>query len=324
MNRLAAVDPWDPTGRPSDDYDVFLATVGYERRASYASRHLRPKATKRIACAFTERQCLSFDRNRQWFMEQGFKYEAVDEGKIEDWSRRLIAVTGASADREIRLAVDISSMSRLRLASLLAAILRADPRFPISVDFVYSVAKWSSPSEAPEPIESAGAVLPFFAGWSNRPELPTIAVVGLGYEPDKAVGAYEYLEASGVWAFIPTSKDPRYDRDVGRANKSLLKRVIPSQQIPYRVDQPVACFGALESVIYGSLENGRPVMLPLGPKIFALCAMLVACVHRDVPVWRISSGQYGEPAERLPSGNLIGLRARFLPDDQGRTEDEAG
>ncbi len=178
---------------------------------------------------------------------------------------------------------------------------------------MYSVAEWSPPSNEAEPIVSAGAVVPTFAGWSSRTDIPIVALIGLGYEPDKAMGAYEYLEATDVWTFLPAGEDERYARDLGLANRTLLSRLSPHKRITYRVDQPVACFGVLESVVYGLLDKSRPVLLPFGPKMFALCAMLVACVHREVPVWRISSNQFGKPVDRVASGKIIGIRASFGP-----------
>jgi hypothetical protein len=206
-------------------------------------------------------------------------------------------------------------MSRLRLAAVIAGLLRASKPSGIIADFVYAVAEWSPPAAEPEPMVTAGAVLPLFAGWSDRPELPTVAIVGLGYEPDKAVGAYEYLEATGVWVFLPYGTDPRYEHAIANANRTLLNQVPNDRRIDYRVDQPVSCFGTLEAVTYGAMTSSRPVLLPFGPKIFTLCALLVACLRRDVPVWRISTGQLGTAMDRVASGKVVGLRAVFRTAD---------
>lgn len=315
MHKLSAVEPLNAREELRPQYDAFLATVGYELRATYAARELSPPALRRVACAFADRQSGSFAQNREWFAGNGFAVEQVPESQIATWTTAFLEDILAKAPdgSDLHLCVDISSMSRTRLACLLADVLRASRPNGISVDFVYSVAAWSPPSRIPEPICSAGAVLPFFAGWSSAPNLPIVVLVGLGYEPDKAVGAYEYLEAARVWTFIPLGDDPRYSHAVEHANSTLLARVPERQRISYRVDQPVACFGIVEAAASGLLEQARPVLLPFGPKIFALCCMLVACLHRDVPVWRISSGQLGEPVERTASGRIVALRARFEP-----------
>jgi hypothetical protein len=247
-----------------------------------------------------------------WLAAKGFDVQEVKESDVMAWTRSLIEACAkeSTSDASLSLCVDISSMTRVRLAAILTAILEVTDK-AVDVDFVYSVARWSPPLDEPEPIVSAGAVVPAFAGWSNRTDTPIVALIGLGYEPDKAMGAYEYLEATDVWAFLPVGEDDKYLDDLNRANRTLLSRLAAQRQIAYRVDQPVACFGVLESVVYGLLPNSRPVLLPFGPKIFALCALLVACLHRDVPVWRISSDQVGKPLEREASGKIVGIRANF-------------
>lgn len=313
MKRLIAVSRLDPEEVSQGQYAAFLAAVGYERRARYACQRLTPQAALKAAPAFAERHACEFDENRRWFSTAGFDVQVVKDDKAEQWSQAWLAGVGEDANNALRIGVDVSSMSRLRLASIVAAVMRLDSTASVTLDFVYSLAEWSAPSEEPEPIVSAGPVLPCFAGWSTEPDLPIVAVIGLGYEPEKAVGAYEFLEATRLWAFVPTSGDPLYTRDVNRANGSLLKRVRPAQRITYDVDQPLTCFGTLESVVSGAFECGRPVLLPFGPKVFALCSLLVSCVHRGVPVWRISSGQYGPALDRVASGEIVGLRAVFEP-----------
>lgn len=313
MNSLIAVSHFDPEQVSHGHYAAFIATVGYERRARYACQRLTPRATHKVAPAFPERQVCEFDENRRWFSDAGFDIHVVKDDEVERWSQSCLTKVAEDAKDDLRIGVDISSLSRFRLASVVAAIMRLNCTVRITVEFVYSLALWSAPSKEPGPIVSAGAVLPFFAGWSIDPNSPIIAVIGLGYEPDKAVGAYEFLEATRLWAFLPTSGDSQYTRDINRANESLLKRVPESKQITYHVDQPLTCFGTLESVVSGAFEYGRPVLLPFGPKLFALCSLLVSCVHRDVPVWRISSGQYGPALDRVASGEIVGLRAVFEP-----------
>lgn len=309
MANLSGVFPLPLSDGLRDPYDLFLATVGYEYRANYVSKKLKPKAKRKVACVFPDRHVGAFPRNRDWFVAANFDILSVKDIDIEKSSESFINDLGDNASQ--RICVDISSISRLRLAALIAALLRVSRKNQLVVDFIYAVAQWSAPARIPDTMASAGAVLPIFAGWSNRPDLPTVAVIGLGYEPDRAVGAYEYLEATQVWTFCPNSADVRYDRDVGRANKTLLERVPEQHRVQYRVDGPYACFALLEAVVYGLLPGSRPVLLPFGPKIFSLCALLVACVHRQVPVWRLSSGQLGKATSQKPSGQLVGLRAVF-------------
>ena len=303
------------------EYELYLASLGFETRSRYVSENVRPRAKRSVICAFHGRQVHAFAENEKAYKRLGLSVEFVDDTVIQDWTESLMMESQRAAKGStFRVCVDVSSMSRLRLASVVSAFMRLSERGTIEADFVYAIAAWTPPSEEPEIISTVGSVIPYFAGWSTSPAIPTIAVVGLGYEPDKAVGAYEYLEASGVWVFKPIGMDRRYEVAVERSNNILLQRVPVERQLCYRIDSPRSCFGLLESVVFGLRQDGRPVLLPFGPKVFSLCALLVACVHRDVPVWRVSSEQHEDAADRVASGEVVSLRAVFSPQrdsDQG-------
>jgi hypothetical protein len=312
MTREIAVSPLQAVDPSGCQYDAFIAVAGYERRARFISETIIPPAQRHIALGFPDQRVLSFEKNRKWYLRHDFEFLEPGDEEFSGVIKALLEKTCA-IERCVSLSIDISSLSRLRMAHILAAIVQLQNTYEVSVDFLYAVAKYSAPVDKSEPISFSDTVLPFFAGWSPRLELPTVAVIGLGYEPDKAVGAYEYLEATKVWAFVPSGEDARYDKAVKNANAYLLKRLSSDQIIPYQVDQPFSSFQNLESLAFGAKKSGRVVLVPFGPKIFALACLLVACIHRDVAVWRISAGKFGEPVDRRASGKVVGIRVVLPP-----------
>ena len=105
-------------------------------------------------------------------------------------------------------------MSRYRIAFILDILRSLGPDVSVSVDFLYAIAQFTSP---PAPLLAnthVGPVTPSFAEWTTEPELPVSAIVGLGYEPDKALGAVEHLQASEIWLFEPLSHIPEYTGSV--------------------------------------------------------------------------------------------------------------
>jgi len=308
MHREIVVSSLRPTTSDGQKYNAFLAVAGYERRARFIAETIRPSAQRRVALGFADQKVLAFEGNRKWYAAGSFEYHELSDEGFQPMIETLLHEIDAG-DESVALCVDISSLSRLRMACIVAALMQYQNQRTISVDFLYAVARYSPPADKSEPIPFARAVLPFFAGWSTRLDLPTVAVVGLGYEPDKAVGAYEYLEATRVWVFVPSGEDQRYDNAVRKANAHLLSRLPPEQIISYPVDQPFSSFQSLESVAFGAKSSGRVVLVPFGPKLFALSCLLVGCIHRDVAIWRISAGKYAQPINRRASGKIVGLRS---------------
>jgi len=137
------------------------------------------------------------------------------------------------------------------------------------------------------------------------------AIIGTGYEYGRALGILEYLEPSAAWIFNPTGVDDKYDKALTRVNKDLYTLIPRSQVSHYNIDETLACFERIESLVFGLRERSRVLLCPFGPKIFALVCLLVAEIHRPkVTVWRVSGEQSEDPTDYVAAGPIIRLVAR--------------
>jgi hypothetical protein len=312
------VEDWSgPTGV---EYGLLLGALGFEARASWAPLCLSHHALRRRAVAFDTRHLLSFDDNYVKYREAGFEIDEVSDDAFDAWCQAAIETRRGS-----RIAVDVSSFSRRRLAAIVSAVVRV--RDTIDVDFVYSPAVYQPPPAESTPITVFGPVTGQFAGGLSANELPLFVAIGLGYEQDKAVGVLEHLEPADTWAFAATGLDQRYDLAVFRANRGV-RRLIPRERlVRYPIDRPRELVLRLEGLTYGSGSSFRAILVPFGPKLFALACILVAVAHApNVGVWRVSSGESGAPEDRRPSGQIVGLSVQFNPpvDPAGRSSQLAG
>jgi len=296
-------------------YDLFIATLGYEERARYVAEAVGIEAEKKYAIGFSDQREEAYEENLRWFQSNGFEIEVVDDAQFRE--KIVKAIHSAAAlrtDGVLQAVIDISSLSRFRLATIIDLLQGELPEFSVKVQFVYSLAAYNPPSVTQVQNSHVGPVLRSnFAGWWVEPDRGITAIVGLGYEPDKALGAVEHLQAADIWTFTPESKVSEYSRALAIANQSLLATVPLEHQIKYRVHEPFNLFITVESLVYGVMQRQNPVLLPFGPKLFALCCLLVVCIHKDVAVWRVSA-QGQEPAvNRRASGFVYGLASIFNP-----------
>jgi hypothetical protein len=179
----------------------------------------------------------------------------------------------------------------------------------IHVDFLYAVAAFSPPPAVTEANTHVGPVLPSMSGWWAEPERPIAALVGLGYEENKALGAVEHIQVSSIFTFTPRSPIEAYSPAVDEANRTLLQQVPRENRFVYDVDRPMDTFVELESFTFGVTRAHNLVVLPFGPKIFALCAMLIGIIHPEVAVWRVSGKE--EKVDRTAAGEVYGLGVNF-------------
>lgn len=310
-NRIPTVTELPPEWSAAS-YHAIFCSVGYEERARYIASLLQEVPKSKYAIGFDIQKEFEYENNRLFFLEKGFRTSvAKDQDFSEEVIRCFREIIAVNTEASLKLLIDISSMSRYRLATFIDVLARHFDEQAFVVDFVYTLASYDPPVTSLAPNSHVGPVLQSnFTGAWDEPDRAVSAIVGLGYEPDKALGAVEYLEAADVWTFNPQSKEEAYTEALRMANASLLEDVLKEHQFTYLVQNPLDCFLTLEAVVGGVMRGRNAVLLPFGPKLFALCCILVGCIH-PVAIWRVSA-QGGEPAiNRKSSNRVYGLRAEF-------------
>lgn len=314
MNSLA-VRVVLPTSEVNWRYDLLVATLGFEHRATAVASTLRDRSEHMVALGFNHNQLLAYRSNEAWFKSAGFQVEDDLSTKdfAESFTRNIRRVSEKqSGSAPPRIAVDVSCLDRLRLAAIID-ILRTLDLGSLTVDFFYSIAAFIPPSPVLGRNEVAGPVHRRFAGRFLDPGRPLALIAGLGYEIGKVMGAAEYVQASRVIAFVPQSPVTQYEKEVVTANSLLLDELAQRDVMRYEVDDPVRTVAALDAVVRGLKHSHNIVILPGGPKMFALCCLLIQTLHREVSVWRVSSGSSIVARDVNPSGHVVGLRAEWTP-----------
>jgi hypothetical protein len=297
------------------NYDCCLYTLGYEQRSTYIAKHHKGKATRRIALGYRDFQLFSYQENKAWYTGNGFEVIECSDSDFRKQIEQIVAEVAGYSQAALRVLVDISSMNRFRLASLIDAFRSAQLIGTIRVDFVYCLAAYSPPPNLNFVNKHVGPMSPQFSGWWTEPDRPTAAIVGVGYEQDKALGAIEHVQPSEVWLFFPRSPVAEYTPALNYANRSLVENVKRERGkiLQYDVDEPYALFANLESLVAGLSSRANCILLPFGPKLFALSSLLVACVHRETAVWRVSGAE--QPTDRI-GHSAYGLSVAFCTADQ--------
>jgi len=314
MTRIFSVHPYTAGKRK---YDVFIAAVGFEARAVHVAQSVEIHAERRIAIGFKDRHTLNYSANKNWFHQNGFEYLELDDNEFRTTLLNVLSELSRDTDHRPTLAIDISCFNRYRLATMVDLVSTAKIHAThINVDFLYVIGAFSPPSTHSFPNTFVGPISRQFAGWTVDPALPPAAVIGLGYEQDKALGAVDHLQITHVLAFIPESTVPEYFPAVKSANASLLGTLKKTNVFNYQVDDPVSCFYTLESIINGLSAAYNPILLPFGPKIFTICALLAATKHPNAAVWRVSGGELEKPSDRAASNHIVGLTVCFQEDEQ--------
>ena len=132
-----AVVPLEVNECSEKKYDAFVGTVGFEERARYFCETVNPPARHRFALAFPDRHVLSFEENMRWYTEHEYTVRELDSAGYREWCRDELGAVGLECRGQLSLCVDISSMSRHRIASIVVALAaKSLSGTRVEVDFV--------------------------------------------------------------------------------------------------------------------------------------------------------------------------------------------
>jgi len=311
MTLYSAPVNWDQNSAP-DIFDLGIGPLGFERRCVHAAETFSKRISTGIALAFPDRQKTSYKTNKDIYNKLGFKEIPYDTNasNVQPIVKAIGAVNLEKSPSTPNILVDISSMSRPMMAEVLLALEEASKNVLLNVYFSYSPAEFFDASLSDGPVTIKKPVIPQMAGWSPGMG-PLHAILGLGYEVSHAVGTIEELEASSVCIFKGKSIDQRYDDKI----EELLEKHGPSLRLrasfrEYSLARPSTLFYEMESLVSGIVNSGgRVVVVPFGPKIFSIVAMIVSRIYYPkIMVKRISGETHSEPHEKLPSGEISGFK----------------
>jgi hypothetical protein len=296
-----------------EPYDLLVAALGFEARATAVAKHFFDRYKKGCAIGFDHHRSCSYDVNLEWYKAE--KFNIIEDVSTDDFPRVLVreigehlaAGEGKPQLRPFRIAIDISCLDRRRLADVVHWTRTQSVRGVI-VDFWYCIGAFVAPTLTSGRNEIAGPIHRRFAGRFTEPGRPLALLAGLGYELGRVMGAAEYLQASRIVAFLPESPIQEYEGEVLKANDTMLADLESRQVLRYPVGNPERTIAMLDSTIRGLSERYNVVLLPGGPKIFALCSLIVQTLHKESAVWRVSSGTSIRAREVLPSDYFVGLR----------------
>jgi hypothetical protein len=285
-----------------NSFDVGFFGLGYESRAPYSllssSKHFDKKYVFGYN-SYTEE--FSYPKNKKVFQEnECLIHEGDDNSTIESFKRIIEDITV-----RVDVFVDITVMSRHRLATLILMLLRGLTQGS-SITISYTPSKYIKPDQETSPIRLVGDITMDLGNYLGDLSLPTSLILGLGYEKDKALGVCNYLDVHNTFLFIPVSDEERFEKSVRTNNNILIQSLQPEKTFTYKVESPYTTYLDLKSLLLSLIDNSRPLLVALGPKILSAVSVIIGHeLHPRVPVWRVSSEHHEKPKDRPSSGKII-------------------
>ena len=308
---VEAIEELGPTG-----VDLCLSCHGYESRSTaHLTLDSLASADRRVSFGFDFPQveadsdvAARISDARKRLTAAGFSTPIADDRAFERTVKEELQ--SLEKRRRCRLAVDISSMSRSRIAAALVACCTEEWPKGCDLDIVYFPGSYASHKHPYEPLEYFGPAHRHISGWPDDPDLPLALLIGLGTEPGRADGVVELLEPDILATFIPIGPEEQYIEEVRKENRRVLE--VGGQPVMYDLQDPIAIYGSLLASATRLAGRARLVVLPLGPKVFFAISVIAALkVGPQVGVWKASAGRGVQPVDVKSERSPILVRLRI-------------
>lgn len=273
----------------ANQYDVCLFASGYESRCIYVPGLIRDYSiTQPLVFGFTEEaKCENRIRHDQFFKDVWNSDPIPLSGDDEKPIYEHLDQCTKSIEREIRILIDYSSMSRLWYTAVLNwARFAASGRY-VMIDFIYAMGQYD---EEKKPFVIRDMVsIPGCEGRAYRLR-ESVAVFGLGFHGLAALCVLDHLEADTVYAFLAS---PGSSEDYVKKTREINSEIIKSRKTKALLELPLAsvesAYRSLAEMIAPHRPDGEITLVPMGPKPHVLASILVAMRFPEVACLRVTS-----------------------------------
>lgn len=290
---------------------VLFAASGYESRGRRAFKG-KAKVEEKYCVAFAEDPYGGArPENDRFFRARDFEPLAASGTEGGPVYEQLTACLRKGRST---FAIDISCMTRVWYGSIVMALQRHQlgcGTEPIVVDFIYTPGRRTASTEQLG-VNSALEPVPGFASFM-LPDRPPALVLGVGGDVERAFGVCSFIDAPHVTLFAHSQANhSRRHPTHGSLRPDEWRATVHR----YHLSDPATTFSMLDSACRALSPNWRVVLASVAPKMFSLICFLVATLHHDVSVWRVSRQIKATDPDVKPAGLPIVMRTVWIADSE--------
>jgi len=285
----------------SQEYDMVIFSSGYEARCIHAPKQIEDLRGFN-SCTFGFKSYIGdLRKTHDKYYEDVWNSErlslSADEAKpIYDCLNEKFR----SRSRPLKLLIDYSSMSRLWYAAILNWCKFSSTSFSITLDFIYSLAKYDKSYPRSIVINRILAI-PGFEGDLLHDRI--VSVFGLGYSGLMTQCILEQLEPDELYSYYasPGVSEDSENRVVNE-NRDIIDHSEHVLKLPIRSVETTVRY--LAELVIPNIGKKGVILIPMGPKPHVLAALLVSVKHNKVANFRVST-QRDKPEEIMPTGEIL-------------------
>ena len=306
---LSAIHHVDPSKIIDFETDIFITTLGYESRCTVIARLFENTSCRKIALSRTDHvKEFAFHKNRAYYLEQEFEIIAVDSN-VPDLESILEDHTG----HNINIVFDCTSMSPRWYYEFFRWFSENSNHYTTAnLRFVYTMACYDDQ----DPSRKLKSIKELLHTTNNSGKKKKQALImGLGHEENICDSIYKKVNPDLLYlCYADPPVDKQFVEKVFVNNHALINETAIRNLIAYPVRNGQSIYQSLVDTILPLRNDYAVTLIPQGPKIFSVVAMLV---HLRYPDTKISYPVFKKPpaVDRHPCGDPVILDILFEEED---------
>lgn len=295
------------------DFDLFIASSGYETRSISLAQEISPlKIKKKVVLAFCERITeISRPFNDTIFTQLGFEFINTSANSSSE-VYKILEISCTNPDKEnLNVLIDYSSMPKLWYEAIIDFFSEKETEYHnVNIWFSYTPSEYSA---------SIGNISNRYFETSIPEHLnakPKALIIGLGYEKGRAKELAGKLNAAVTYSFYSDPAiDPRFVMELLENNKDILMNLDSEKIIKYPIFDLNYINSSLTHLCVNLRLTHQIVLAPIGPKPFTLMCFILNSRYPDIKIWHFSSEVPREVYDRKPFGQYLIYKVHFTSEN---------
>jgi len=297
-------------------YDLFILVAGYEQRSIYLPQKYDINAEIRIALAFEEKpKDLRRKNNDAYLQEKGFRLLTVSGEEnpfLEPVFSELLKKPGKE---RLYILCDYSSMTKIWYSGLINYLISDSKiRSKVTIHFSYTPAVYNEPKNSK--IVKFNGRVSFPSRKNTDSSKPLALIIGLGLDPGRPEFVQKSLKpALTILMYADPANDIKYVEKVLKYNQEIIEKTEVRNLLSYPLFDLEKTNQELTELCLNLRVKYNVVIVPVGPKVLSLLALLLSARFPDINVIRVSPGSNAPAFERIPSSEPLIYSAEFISDE---------
>lgn len=306
---LSSVEHIEPDQLPHFRPDLFITTLWYESRCTTVAQELEQQSCRKVALLRRgAHKDFSYSENNSYFKSKGFEMFEV-EGDVPDMDVLLASHSG----EHLNMIVDCTSMSPTWYHHFFNWFdIMQEGYSKVRMRFAYTLSHYGGHQKSLK----VKALSDFLKSDQKAPPGKKRALIlGLGHEKGVSESIFKLVNPDQLYLFYADPPiEKKFVEKVFVNNHKLIESIPIRNLVAYPIRNGKAIYQMLIDTILPLRNEYSIILIPQGPKIFSVVAMLLHLgypdIHISYPVFKKSP-----VSDRLPDDKPVVLDVLFEGDE---------